>query len=381
MANQLALPESKEFPHKPTYDALYMLYGVLTGLLDFEIDLHFRGGLTVDQSVLINDSLTVIEDTILGSSGADTLTVQASSTFVNDVVIQGDLDVQGVFTMAGDLTVPGNLQVNGNTVLGNAIGDTTLIAGPATLNSSINVKGNTTLGDAIGDTVSISGPATLDSSISVKGNTTLGDAAGDTVVTTGPVTVGTTLLVTTDLTVNGDANVKGSSALGDNIADTTHITGPATLDATLNVKGATQLGDAEADTVTIVDWVLKVTSNDLLFTDDGGGTVVKICDQSSTYQLDVAIGDFHVADDAVIDGDITTTGNFLTSGNMTGTAGTFDWLNSGNSRLKINSTGVGFFGSTPIAKPTVVGSRGGNAALNSLCSELANLGLIINLTS
>jgi hypothetical protein len=42
---------------------------------------------------------------------------------------------------------------------------------------------------------------------------------------------------------------------------------------------------------------------------------------------------------------------------------------------------VGFFGSTPVSKPTVTGSKGGNAALSSLCSALASLGLITNSTS
>lgn len=44
-------------------------------------------------------------------------------------------------------------------------------------------------------------------------------------------------------------------------------------------------------------------------------------------------------------------------------------------------TTVGFFDKTPISRPTVTGSRGGNAALASLCIALANLGLIINSTS
>lgn len=35
----------------------------------------------------------------------------------------------------------------------------------------------------------------------------------------------------------------------------------------------------------------------------------------------------------------------------------------------------------PIAKPTVSGSRGSNAALTSMCTALANLGLITNSTS
>jgi len=39
---------------------------------------------------------------------------------------------------------------------------------------------------------------------------------------------------------------------------------------------------------------------------------------------------------------------------------------------------LGFFETTPIAKPTVTGSRGGNAALASFLTEMANLGLIID---
>lgn len=47
-------------------------------------------------------------------------------------------------------------------------------------------------------------------------------------------------------------------------------------------------------------------------------------------------------------------------------------------RIQINSTGIGFFAATPVAKPTVTGSRGGNAALASFLTAAANLGLITN---
>jgi hypothetical protein len=51
--------------------------------------------------------------------------------------------------------------------------------------------------------------------------------------------------------------------------------------------------------------------------------------------------------------------------------------------VKIGRSGqsIGFFATTPIAKPTVTGSRGGNSALQNLLTELANLGLITNSTS
>lgn len=42
---------------------------------------------------------------------------------------------------------------------------------------------------------------------------------------------------------------------------------------------------------------------------------------------------------------------------------------------------MGFYGSAPIAKPTITGSRGGNAALASLLTNLASLGLIIDSTT
>lgn len=41
----------------------------------------------------------------------------------------------------------------------------------------------------------------------------------------------------------------------------------------------------------------------------------------------------------------------------------------------------GFFSTEPIAKPSVTGSRGSNAAVTSLCSALASLGIITNSTS
>ena len=42
---------------------------------------------------------------------------------------------------------------------------------------------------------------------------------------------------------------------------------------------------------------------------------------------------------------------------------------------------VGFYGATPASKPTVTGSRGGNAALASLLTKLASLGLITDGTT
>lgn len=51
------------------------------------------------------------------------------------------------------------------------------------------------------------------------------------------------------------------------------------------------------------------------------------------------------------------------------------------SKFIYNSTGIGFFGTAPVAKQTASGSRGGNAALQTLLIILANHGLLTDSTT
>lgn len=60
---------------------------------------------------------------------------------------------------------------------------------------------------------------------------------------------------------------------------------------------------------------------------------------------------------------------------------TYDSVTDQFSPITGASPQIGFFGTNKIAKPIVTGSKGGNAALTSLCAQLANLGLITNSTS
>jgi hypothetical protein len=61
------------------------------------------------------------------------------------------------------------------------------------------------------------------------------------------------------------------------------------------------------------------------------------------------------------------------------------FINIGNydtfSTISANSTQLGFFNATPVAQPTVTGSRATGAALQNLLTQLANLGLIIDSTT
>lgn len=50
-------------------------------------------------------------------------------------------------------------------------------------------------------------------------------------------------------------------------------------------------------------------------------------------------------------------------------------------QIVLQNTGIGFFGTNPAAKQTVTGSKGGNAALASLISALALMGLITDTTT
>jgi len=52
-----------------------------------------------------------------------------------------------------------------------------------------------------------------------------------------------------------------------------------------------------------------------------------------------------------------------------------------NLEIRVGSNAVGFFTATPVAKQTITGSRGSNAALASLLTALATMGLITNSTS
>lgn len=66
---------------------------------------------------------------------------------------------------------------------------------------------------------------------------------------------------------------------------------------------------------------------------------------------------------------LTRSGNTLTQQELRGTA------------IKMTSTTLGFYGGTPAAKPTITGSRSGNAALADLLVKLAALGLITDSTT
>ena len=75
-----------------------------------------------------------------------------------------------------------------------------------------------------------------------------------------------------------------------------------------------------------------------------------------------------------------TTG-FIQSYNRVGAI--FSPLSIAGLTISVGNTGqsLGFLGATPVTRPAVTGSRGGNAALASLLTALANLGLVTDSSS
>lgn len=76
-----------------------------------------------------------------------------------------------------------------------------------------------------------------------------------------------------------------------------------------------------------------------------------------------------------------TTMHLQAPGNATTNEVTLTGGTAGGHQLRASDNGLGFFGHTPGGRPTVTGSKGANAALASLMSALAGLGLVTDSTT
>lgn len=94
---------------------------------------------------------------------------------------------------------------------------------------------------------------------------------------------------------------------------------------------------------------------------------------ANTYHLNsISAGIWSVQDYSSVDFNLTTGAEFFVA---FGSAGSY------TKKIRVNNTGLHFDGGTPIAKPDITGSKGGNVALGNLLTALANYGLITNSTT
>jgi hypothetical protein len=167
-----------------------------------------------------------------------------------------------------------------------------------------------------------------------------------------PAVLGGGLTVTGPMTLTGDVTMTGTLDLG----------GDVTISGSLNAgAGALQVGDGSVFILSPLEVQGFVTMNTGL---------------SLTGELGI-VGGADVSGDVVIAGSLNVAAGALQVGD--GAAFILAPLEvAGAVSLGGN---IGFYGTAAQAKPTVTGSRGGNAALTSLLSALANLGLVVNSSS
>lgn len=239
--------------------------------------------------------------------------------------------------------------------------------------TSLSLTGNATVGGTLG----VTGAATL-STVSTSGAATLASAG-----VTGNATVGGTLGVTGATTLT-TVSTSGAATL-----NSAAVTNAATVGGTLGVTGATTLSSTLGVTGAVTITGNLTDAGDLLVRDSNVTATKAYRFRSSGSSLDTEFGgaDWYW--------------NNFPNADFSGTQRTYMRWENGAATMHVTaeiqckadvfgarvhtlngaSNTLGFHGATPVAKQTVAGAKGGNAALGSLITALATLGLITDGTS
>ena len=278
--------------------------GVRTSNPNYEISVN--GSISATQDVFIDRDLFVGRDatvtvnlsslgnTVLGSTAADGITINAGPINMPNAVNAVDAIIMGwdtnlyrgaANTLRTDdsLLVGINLNVNGNTTLGDTNTDQTVIRGIAKIADSSATNGILFgSGDANYDTNlyrSAANTLKTDDNFLVAANTTLGDANTDQTVIRGITKIADSSSTNGILFGSGDANYdvnlyrKSADILRTD--DALEVGGGMTITGDFNVAGNTTLGDTCSDTTTINgNLVINCTTetNGIRFSNGSGGT-------------------------------------------------------------------------------------------------------------
>jgi hypothetical protein len=148
-----------------------------------------------------NDTKGFANTFILGSNLS---AIQANTTYINNLSVQGTLNVNGSINAGTASTSTFNSL---NVINGVTVGGTLSGAGSSTFNS-LNITNNTT----VSGTLQVAGASTLNS-LGVTNNATVGGTLG----VTNNATVGGTLGVTNNATVGGTLGVTSNATVGGNV--------------------------------------------------------------------------------------------------------------------------------------------------------------------
>ena len=350
---------AEAFLNTKTLDSSYTVTGgVSSATLTTSGNVTFGGALSVAGNSTLAGTLGVTGTTTLQTAAMASLSVSGDTDLAGDLMIAGGLiattaDFAQLVTANLGLTVFGTttlgsvtattgtfsstLDVAGAAVLGSNVGIAgdlsvigTIATGSSFSASSLGSSGTLTAGGATSllSTLSVSGAATLASTLAVTGTTAL--SAGLT---------GTTAAFTSTVRSEGTLTVGTAAGVHQDL-DT---------DETIWFNGATQLGKVGMTTSSV--WYIHLGSpieNAIVATYNG--SVDLYFNNSKVFET--------ISSGAKTNGTHQITGN-----------------------LDHDGSNVGFYNTAPAAKQTVTGSRGGNAALASLLTGLAAIGLITDSSS
>lgn len=155
--------------------------------------------------------LTVASTTKVDNLNADFLDGFTSSDFLTGLggAVLTDGSSQ---TKSGALTIQGTFSTEGNTAIGNASGDTLTVTATSTFVNDASFNGNVTLGNAGGDNLTVNASAGFAAAATFDSNVTLGNAAGDTITVTGTATFAQATEVNNTLTAQ-EIDIDGSGTV------------------------------------------------------------------------------------------------------------------------------------------------------------------------
>lgn len=282
----------------------------------------------------------------------------------------------GSFT--GNVTITGNLTVTGSTGSNSFLGNSMVLTGTLTCanvlaSGQLSAYNYITAGDnPVGTTMADAGAIRLIKNVGIyaKDNTT---------------------------TANQNIRIAGTDT-NNNV-----LVGDVTLCARTKVAGNVAVQIAMTSPVFEVGTALLSTIGDVRFASVNGSNRTIISTRNNANSADVSILSVDTSDTLYI-GQATNGGTQAASTTVCGSstvqirasntvkvqAGTTtsifnnttnDIQSGGTSRIKTDGTGIGFFATAPVAKPTVTGAKGANAALGSLMTALSSLGLVTDSTT